>query len=439
VVGRDHWHTASARLMSESRLENAAGEAAALGTVMKAAVLLQDSGQSTSMTLVAVDRLNMGLGIRSTLIPSWASLLLASGHADVAVRVASVSPVAVNMRRVASAMRTIDRAEDGPLDRDVVDREIDAAAALRTSNTVVFTVACATGAAALAVVFGAADPLAVLLVALSAAIGGVIRRGLGRCGIGTLPQAFVAATVAGLIGAAAVHLNLGSATGLVAVCPGMVLVPGPHVLNGALDLLALRITLGIARLGYATLILAAIAAGLIFGLRLGGQTLSVTGSGANVPFYADVLAAGVAAGSYPVYFSMPYRMIGWPVAAGMLARGVHWWALAGWKADLPTAALLSCLLVGVLLIPVSHFLRMPFAAIGFAAVVALVPGIYVFRMLSGILQLQTKTSPELLAATVSDAAVATLVVAGMAIGLVVPMRVRDVLVSAAMRRRALIR
>lgn len=426
-------------MMSEWRLDHAAGEEAALGTVMKAAVLLQESGQSTSMTLVAVDRLNMGLGIRCTLIPSWASLLLASGHANVPVRVASVSPVAVNMRRVASAMRTIDRAEDGPLDREVVDREIDAAGALGTSNTVVFTVACATGAGALAVVFGATDPLAVLLVAVSAAIGGLIRRGLGRCGIGTLPQAFAAATVAGLIGAAVVHLNLGSAAGLVAVCPGMVLVPGPHILNGALDLLALRITLGIARLGYATLILVTIAAGLIFGLRLGGQTLSVTGSGATVPFYADVLAAGVAAGSYPVYFSMPYRMVSWPVAAGMLARGVHWWALTGWKADLPTAALVACLLVGVLLIPVSHFLRMPFAAIGFAAVVALIPGVFVFRMLSGILQLQSKTSPELLAATVSDAAVATLVVACMAIGLVVPMRVRDVLVSAAMRRRALIR
>jgi uncharacterized membrane protein YjjP (DUF1212 family) len=192
--------------MSEWRLDHAAGEEAALGTVMKAAVLLQESGQSTSMTLVAVDRLNMGLGIRCTLIPSWASLLLASGHANVPVRVASVSPVAVNMRRVASAMRTIDRAEDGPLDREVVDREIDAAGALGTSNTVVFTVACATGAGALAVVFGATDPLAVLLVAVSAAIGGLIRRGLGRCGIGTLPQAFAAATVAGLIGAAVVHL-----------------------------------------------------------------------------------------------------------------------------------------------------------------------------------------------------------------------------------------
>jgi uncharacterized membrane protein YjjP (DUF1212 family) len=418
-----------------SARSSAAGEADALDTVMKAAVLLQESGQSTSMTLIAVDRLNMGLGIRSTLIPSWASLLLAGARADAPLRVASVSPVAVNMRRVAAAMRAIDRAEDGRLDRQVVDREIDEAGAQAASNAVVFTIACATGAGALAVAFGISDPLAVLLVAVSAAIGGVIRRGLGRFGVGVLPQAFVAATVAGLIGAAAVHLHHGAATGLVAACPAMVLVPGPHILNGALDLLALRITLGIARLGYATLILAAIAAGLIFGLGLCGQTLSVTGTGANVPFYADVLAAGVAAGSYPVYFSMPYRMIGWPVAAGMLAGSAHWWALTGWNANLPTAALVACLLVGVMLVPVSYFLRIPFTAIGFAAVVALVPGVYLFRMLSGIMELQTTASPQLLAATVSDAAVATLVVAGMAIGLVVPMHVRDVLITGAVKAK----
>ncbi|HZA11500.1 threonine/serine exporter family protein [Mycobacterium sp.] len=422
--------------MAEPPPGNAAVEADALDTVMKAAVLLQESGQSTNMTLIAVDRLNTGLGIRSTLIPSWSSLLLTSSRADVPVRVASVSPVGVNMRRVASAMRVIDRAEDGRLDRDVVDREIDAARVLGTSSATVFTAACATGAGALAVIFGITDPVAVLLVAGSAAIGGLIRRGLGRLGVGTLPQAFLAAMVAGLIGAAAVHLSLGAATGLIALCPGMVLVPGPHILNGGLDLLTLRITLGIARLGYATLILAAIAAGLVLGLKLGGQTLSVTGSSANVAFYVDVLAAGVAAASYPVYFSMPYRMIGWPVAAGMLARAAHWWAMTRWQVDLPAAALVACLVVGILLIPVSHFLRMPFAAIGFAAIVSLVPGVYVFRAVGGILQLQSTTSSEVLAATVSDATVATLVVAGMVVGLIVPMRARDVLVTAAARRRA---
>jgi uncharacterized membrane protein YjjB (DUF3815 family) len=275
----------------------------------------------------------------------------------------------------------------------------------------------------LAVVFGVADWRAVLFAALSAALGGSVRRGLGRLGIGLLTQAFAAATVGGLVGALALHLHLGAAS-MVAVCAGMVLVPGPHILNGALDLLGLRITLGIARLGYGTLVLAAIAAGLIIGLGLGGQMLTVSQPAAQVPLYADVIAAGVAAGSYPVYFSMPYRMIGWPVVVGMIVHAAHWWALTVW------------LLVGFVLTPVSHMLRIPFAAIGFASVVALVPGSYVFRMLSGLVQLPGSASPDLLASTVSDGMVAALVVAAMAIGLVIPMHLRDALLAARNRRAA---
>ena len=85
--------------------------------------------------------------------------------------------------------------------------------------------------------------------------------------------------------------------------------------------------------------------------------------------------------------------------------------------------------------PLSHFLRMPFAAIGFAAVVALVPGMYVFRTLSGVLQLQANASAQLLADTASDSAVVVSVIAAMAVGLVVPMRVRDILVRRADHRQ----
>jgi uncharacterized membrane protein YjjB (DUF3815 family) len=300
---------------------------------------------------------------------------------------------------------------------------LDTAGAQPASTTLLFAAACATGAGALAVVFGATDWLAVLLAAASAAVGGLLRRGLDKLGIGLLAQAFAAATVAGLVGALALHLHAGAASGLVAVCAGMVLVPGPHILNGALDLLSLRVTLGIARLGYGTLVLAAIAAGLIIGLGLGGETLAVSQPTAQVPLYADVIAAGIAAGSYPVYFSMPYRMIAWPVAVGMIAHAAHWWALTEWKFDLAAGGLIACLLVGLILVPVSHMLRIPFAAIGFASVVALVPGVYVFRMLSGLVQLASSASPALLASTMSDGTVAALVVAAMAIGLVIPMHV----------------
>ena len=155
----------------------------------------------------------------------------------------------------------------------------------------------------------------------------------------------------------------------------------------------------------------------------------MTGGDATVPLYADVLAAGMAAAAYAVYFSMPYRMIVWPVIAGMAAHTVHWWAMTAWHASLATAAFLACLLVGAALVPIAHRLRMPFAAIGFAAVVALVPGVYVFRMLSGLVQLPGGASPELLATTVSNGATAALVVAGIALGLVIPTHIRDAIID----------
>ena len=216
-------------------------------------------------------------------------------------------------------------------------------------------------------------------------------------------------------------MHVGDATGLVVLCPAMVLVPGPHILNGALDLLSLRVSLGLARLGYAALVLTAIAAGLILGLAAGGLDIAVGQSGAPAPVALDVVAGGVAAGSYPIFFSMPYRMIVWPVAVGMLVHAAHWWATVAWHVDLATAAFLSALIAGVLLVPIAHHLRIPFAAIGFASVVALVPGVYVFRILSGLVRFASAPTPDLLTALASDGAVAALVVAGLASGLALPM------------------
>ncbi|MDT7766311.1 MAG: hypothetical protein QOC63_5731, partial [Mycobacterium sp.] len=265
----------------------------AIDVLIDAAALLHVNGQSTGMTLTAVDRLSRGLGTTGTLIATWASLLLVGP--DAATRVAAVSPTGISMRRVAAAMAVIDRAQDGPLDSEAVRRELVAAQRESVSNALIFSAACATGSGALAVIFGAQHPLTVLVAAVSAAVGGLLRRGVGRLGAGILTQAFAAALVAGLIGVAAVHLRVDDALGLVVLCPAMVLVPGPHILNGALDLLSLRVTLGVARLGYSALILSAIAAGLIVGLAAGGRSLAVLQTSSTVPLYLDVIAAGVAA------------------------------------------------------------------------------------------------------------------------------------------------
>jgi uncharacterized membrane protein YjjB (DUF3815 family) len=202
----------------------------------------------------------------------------------------------------------------------------------------------------------------------------------------------------------------------------MVLVPGPHLLNGAIDLVRGRLPLGASRFGYAGLIILMICMGLLIGLSLGGVNLPASGPSSSVPLGYDVVAAGVAVAAYGTFFAMPWRMLPIPISIGMLAHTCRWLVITIGSGSVETGALVACLAVGIIVTPVAHRLRLPFAALGFASVVSLIPGVYLFRMAGGLVALMApgKMSPDLLADTVADGVTALLILLAMAFGLIAP-------------------
>ncbi|HEY6434271.1 MAG TPA: threonine/serine exporter family protein [Acetobacteraceae bacterium] len=398
--------------------------AAVLDLTTQVATLLFVNGETTERLERESERIARTLGFDAEFFVRWGELTIRineRGSANDAI--VGAVPAGVDMRKVTAILALIDEVCSLRLPAEAVSSKLDAIRALPPVSVARFAVLAGAGAAGLGVIFGATHLWTLVLIALSASAGGCLRRWLGGISRNLLIQPFSAALLAGVVGAIAVRLHLSSVLHLVAVCPCMVLVPGPHLLNGTLDCAHARISLGAARIGFAGLIILMICTGLLTGLFLGGTSLPVFGPSFPIPLGYDVIAAGIAVAAYGTFFAMPWRTLPIPMLIGMLAHAARWGLMSVAGASIEIGALGACLLVGAITAPIADRLRLPFAALAFASVVSLIPGVFLFRMAGGLVALVglgERTPPALLTGTIADGGTAFLILLAMAFGLIVP-------------------
>jgi len=137
----------------------------------------------------------------------------------------------------------------------------------------------------------------------------------------------------------------------------------------------------------------------------------------------DVIAAGCAVASFGTFFSMPWRLLAFPIAVGMLAHAARWALISVAGGSAPSGALVACMLVSVLTTPVVDRLHLPFAAVAFSAVVSLMPGFFLFNAATGLVELVSigpSAPAALLTTVVTNGATAFLIIMAMTFGLILP-------------------
>ncbi len=228
----------------------------------------------------------------------------------------AATPAGVDMLKVTATLSLVDEVCEGRRQTDAAIAELDAVARLPPVSIVRFVSMAAAGAAALGVVFGATRIPELLLIAVAAGFGALLRRGLAKISHNLFVQPLAAALLAGVIGAVALRQTFSPMSSLVAVCPAWCWFRTASPERGGSISCADGIPLGMARIGYASVIIVMVCTGLLVGLALGGASLPIDEPSAATPLVFDALAAGIAVLAYGTFFNMTWTMLPIPVVIG---------------------------------------------------------------------------------------------------------------------------
>jgi uncharacterized membrane protein YjjP (DUF1212 family) len=403
-----------------------AAQAAELDTIAHLALLLGRillvNGSDTEQVQSSVVRLAKAFGAEGNLLVTYEGVLitLAAGG-QIRTKIGHRVPgMGVGMTAIEAANRVVDEASAGRLRLDEAQAGLDAIEH-GVSTYPQWLVAAGLGVTAgcLSRLFGG-DGFACLAAGFAGAIGTWLRLQLGGRHVNPVVTAFLVSLLSGVIGGLAVKLAVSRTPALPLIAPAMILVPGVPLINGILDMMRNHVTIGMSRLGFAALIVFAIALGLFGATQLTNIVVPLNSPTTTIEVAEDALFSALAAGGFALLFNVPPRMAWACCVCGVASHSLRT-LLYHCGVDLIAGTLIGALVMGFLAQALARRFRAPAVALAFPGVVAMVPGSYAFRAVFGTLQIaEGVATPTTVTETLSLLATAGLMMGAIAVGVAAP-------------------
>jgi len=364
-------------------------------------------------------------GCEAKLIVTYESLLLTvSCNDEFRTKTGHRIPaMGINMAAVAAAKTLLAGIEAGFRDRDGIRQRMEAIEKQRPIyGSWLIVAGMSLTAASLSRLFG--GEWGTFFVAFGAGVVGTwLRLEMGKRGWNLFLIAFLAAAVSGVVAGIGILLKWSHEPALCFLAAGMILVPGVPLVNCVQDMIKNHMTMGISRLGFASLFTLSISVGLIVATVITGVSISVPEISHLPPLAEDALFSALAAWGYLFLFNVPWRLAWVGVLCGVASHTSRTLCLHH-GIDIVTGSFLGALAAGLLASAFARWFRAPISAFAFPGVVAMIPGAFAFRAVIGyfeIIQAGANAPYPLLAETLALSATSLLMVLAIAIGVAVPM------------------
>jgi uncharacterized membrane protein YjjP (DUF1212 family) len=408
----------------ESSRKNVAASGAALRFLqLSARLLLEYNVRSKGIERrIAQIAAHVGVSVQTTVGYREVALTLADGR----TLHAQAPELRVNVAISAGALHVID---EFCLDRIALD---EATHSLETLERLaprhrrwVMTVLFGLAATAIAWLLRA-DWGAMAVSGVSSALGLIARQEIAKRPLTFFAQPFAAGMIGAALGGLVIRLGWTETAGFCLIVPALMLVPGPHLINGVRDILENYVHTGICRLALAGGILIAAALGVVLGgwLTLGPATLSTSPSMAiPLTLALDAALAGVAACGFGAVYNAPWRVLWVSILCGVVGHGLRYLLFDHVNVELAT--LFACLAIGLIANAAAERLHLPFSTVAFAGAVPMMPGVFIYQSIAGAMRLSAagmSADPAIAAATLALSFKAVFVVGAIALGLLIGAR-----------------
>lgn len=313
-------------------------------------------------------------------------------------------------------------------------QELKQAHTVRHYSPLIMSLAAGIACGAFAKLFGG-DWLSFWYTSLAACLGFWVRRWCDALGI----NGYISIGIAAFAATMAAHLTSvlpDSATPWYPMIACMLfLVPGIPLINSFDDLVNNYFLSGLTRSANTALIIFAMTFGIVGSLSLwripNFTDYSLVPAGMTVSL---VLAAAVAAIGFAIIFNIPPRLLAITGIGAVIAVGTRTILHLEFGVPMAWASFWGAAIISVIGYRFAHWIRVPHVVVIIPAVIPMIPGVLMYRLLLGFFYIST-LNPEGLLNAIQSGVQAGMIILGIAMGATIPDMIAHQFIERAKHRR----